>query len=50
MNLFGDVPLITSTDPLKNAVLGQSPAKTVYTQIIKDLNEAKVVLSEKVLK
>jgi hypothetical protein len=41
VNLYGDVPLIVSTDVSKNTTLGRTPASQVYTQIIEDLKFAK---------
>lgn len=41
VNLYGNVPLILSTDYRKNVVTERTLAQTVYTQIIKDLKTAK---------
>lgn len=41
VQLFGDVPLITSTDYRANAVLPRTPVNQVYDQIISDLQDAK---------
>ncbi|WP_316817617.1 RagB/SusD family nutrient uptake outer membrane protein [Pedobacter nyackensis] len=41
VNLFGGVPVITSTDYKVNAVLPRNSVDEVYAQIIKDLTEAK---------
>jgi len=46
VNLFGDVPLVTDTDPLKNATLSRSSIELVYSQIYNDLEDAKKLLSE----
>jgi len=46
VNLYGDIPLLTSTDYKSNALVSRSPQKDVYEQIIKDLNEAKNLLKE----
>ncbi len=40
VNLFGDVPLVTSTDFAANAVLSRSNQSVVFNQIIKDLSDA----------
>lgn len=45
VNLYGDVPLVLSTDYKVNAVMGRSPKTVIYQQIIEDLKEAKVLLS-----
>lgn len=44
-NLYGDVPLVMSTDTKANTVLTRSPIEQVYKQIIQDLNDAKELLS-----
>lgn len=41
VNLFGDVPLITSTDYQLNAVMPRSPVVEVYQLIMSDLSFAK---------
>lgn len=45
VNLYGDVPIVTSTDPQTNIVLKRSPAAEVYAFIIEDLKGAKELLS-----
>lgn len=40
VNLFGDVPLVLTTDWKVNAQLPRSPVDKVYAQIIQDLQEA----------
>ena len=40
VNLFGAVPLITSTDYKVNAKIGNTPVDTIYNQIIRDLTDA----------
>lgn len=40
VNLFGSIPLVTSTDYQKNTMAEQSSADEVYEQIISDLEEA----------
>jgi hypothetical protein len=48
-NLYGDVPLTTSTDYKVNAVMGRTPITTVYQQIVTDLKEAQSSLSDEYL-
>lgn len=43
-NLWGDVPLVTSTDATTNNSLSRSSQETVYNQIINDLTDAKNML------
>jgi starch-binding outer membrane protein, SusD/RagB family len=45
VNLYGDVPLVLTTDYKLNALLARSSVFDVYKQIILDLNEAKNLLS-----
>jgi len=40
VNLFGDVPLVTTTNYQVNAVLARTPADSIYNQIIADLTDA----------
>ena len=40
VNLFGDVPLITSTDYKINSHIGRTPTDSVYDQILRDLTDA----------
>jgi starch-binding outer membrane protein, SusD/RagB family len=40
INLFGEVPLVTSTDVDKNARLSRFPVDTIYHQILNDLLDA----------
>jgi hypothetical protein len=40
VNLFGGVPLVTTTDYTTNAQLPRASATAVYTQILTDLNDA----------
>ena len=44
VNLFGDVPLVLTTDYRINSGLGRTPATSVYEQMEKDLLEAKALL------
>jgi len=45
VNLFGNVPYVTSTDYTANATLATMPKDQVYQHIIQDLQEAKNQLS-----
>ncbi len=45
VNLFGGVPIVTSTDYKSNAVLPRSTADSVYAFIIQDLTDARNVLT-----
>ena len=45
-NLFGDVPLITTTDVTKTALLPRNPQADVYQQILTDLQSAQTLLAE----
>ncbi len=45
VNLFGDVPLVLTTDYSANAVLPRTSELKIYEQVIKDLKEAKDLLS-----
>jgi hypothetical protein len=40
VNLFGDVPLITTTEVSKNSNISRSPVSEIYSQIISDLKDA----------
>ncbi|SEM85893.1 SusD family protein [bacterium A37T11] len=44
-NYFGDVPLVLTTDYMVNNTLPRSPKSAVYDQMVKDLIEAKGLLS-----
>jgi starch-binding outer membrane protein, SusD/RagB family len=46
VNLYGDVPVITTTDYRTNQSPTRTAAATVYNQIIEDLTEARNLLSE----
>lgn len=46
VNMFGDVPLVLGTDYQINRALSRTPKEKVYQQIILDLNDAKILLSE----
>ncbi len=45
VNLFGDVPLITSTAFSKTSLLTRTPSALVYQQIINDLKDAQSLLN-----
>lgn len=44
VNLFGEVPLILTTDYLENSLAAQSPVTVIYDQILKDLSDASELL------
>lgn len=44
VNMYGDVPLILSTDYEKNRLLARTAQELVYEQIVKDLTEAKALM------
>jgi len=44
VNLYGDVPLITSTDYRANTSIARTPSSKVYQQIIQDLADAENLL------
>lgn len=46
VNLYGDIPYITTTDYLVNQDVSRMPTETVYEKIINDLSEAKGLLTE----
>jgi len=50
VNLYGDVPLVLSTDYKANSLLARTPKTTVYQQIIADLTDAQNLLSANYLK
>jgi hypothetical protein len=43
-NFWGKVPLVTSTDAMKNNITGRSEVSAVYNQVIEDLLAAKSLL------
>jgi hypothetical protein len=45
VNLWGNMPLVTTPDYTKNAVIAQSSAEEVYSAIFQDLKDAKSELS-----
>jgi starch-binding outer membrane protein, SusD/RagB family len=46
VNLYGDVPLVLTTDYKQNALLPRTASATVYNQVLTDLLEAKQLLNE----
>ena len=44
VNLYGDVPLITTTDYITNALLPKQPASVINDQIVADLERARTLL------
>lgn len=44
VNLFGDIPLITTTNYEANAIVSRTPKERIYEQIISDLLTAKELL------
>lgn len=44
VNLFGDIPLVLTTDYRLNAQIERKPRDSVYQQIIQDLNDAKALM------
>ncbi|MGS2741847.1 RagB/SusD family nutrient uptake outer membrane protein [Sinomicrobium sp. M5D2P17] len=46
VNLFGDVPIVTTTNFEENRLLSRSSIEEVYAFIINDLKEAEALLSE----
>lgn len=47
VNLYGDVPFITTTDYRQNLSVSRTPQSQVYDQIIADLKDAQNLLSDK---
>ncbi|WP_170835675.1 RagB/SusD family nutrient uptake outer membrane protein [Chryseobacterium wanjuense] len=45
VNLYGDVPLVLSSDYKKNSNIGRSPKAKVYDQIVTDLKNAETLLN-----
>ncbi len=46
VNLYGEVPLVLSTDPQVNGTISRSPSATVLKQVIQDLTDAQALLSD----
>jgi hypothetical protein len=46
VNLYGDVPLVLSSDYTQNALLPRTALATVYNQVLADLLEAKQLLND----
>jgi hypothetical protein len=45
VNLFGDVPLVVSTDYRINSIMPRMPVALIYQQIVQDLNDAQTTVS-----
>lgn len=50
VNLYGDVPLVLTTDYKINSIIAKSPKNIVYAQVIGDLKDARNLLSSEYLK
>ncbi len=50
VNLYGDAPLVLSTDYATNSLITKSSKEQIYQQIIFDLKEAQSLLSDKYIK
>ncbi|RFM29218.1 RagB/SusD family nutrient uptake outer membrane protein [Chitinophaga silvisoli] len=46
VNLYGDVPLAISSDPLVNSILGREDVDKIYSQMVADLSDAEDLLSD----
>jgi hypothetical protein len=46
VNLFGDVPLVVTSDYRENMHMGRTPVKDIYDRMIDDLIKAKILLPE----
>jgi hypothetical protein len=46
VNIYGDVPIVTSPDYNANKLIARSPQAQVYQQIIADLKDAQNMLSD----
>lgn len=46
VNLYGETPLLLTTDYERNALAGRNPVEEVYDQIILDLEDARSLLDE----
>jgi len=49
VNLYGDIPLITTTDYKINSLKARTSRSEIYNQIISDLTDAELLLSDKYL-
>ncbi|WP_439697433.1 RagB/SusD family nutrient uptake outer membrane protein [Mucilaginibacter sp. AW1-7] len=45
VNLYGDIPIVTTTNYVSNATLSRSSKTEVYAQIVADLTEAQALLN-----
>ncbi len=50
VNLYGDVPLVTSTDYNQNAIVAKSSKTIIIQQMVTDLNDAVVSLNDNYVK
>lgn len=46
VNLFGEIPLVLTTDYQKNRVLRRSPVDVIYRQMVTDLEKARILLPD----
>ncbi len=46
VNIYGDVPLVLTTDYRVNAAMGRTSADVIYAQVISDLNSSKSLLGK----
>jgi hypothetical protein len=46
VNLYGDVPLVTTTDYQENALTSKTSKEVIYNKIIEDLTDASLLLNE----
>lgn len=49
INLYGDAPLVLETDYIANGLIARSSKDEIYKQIVSDLKESQVLLSDKYL-
>jgi len=50
VNLYGNVPLVLTTNYKVNALIAKTPKKLVYEQVIADLKEAQSLLNDQYIK
>ncbi|NLR66844.1 RagB/SusD family nutrient uptake outer membrane protein [Chitinophaga varians] len=46
VNIFGDIPIVLTTDYTTNSVISRSPSSAVYKQILSDLQSSKSLLDD----
>jgi starch-binding outer membrane protein, SusD/RagB family len=46
VNIFGDVPLVLTTDSKINTAMGRISISQIYAQVVKDLNDAQMLLGD----